>query len=236
MKIKSYKNFINEGVKYKTREQIESWLDSMEIDGYIIKDDLTVDVTCSIENLSNKNLSSMPIKFDVIEGYFTCNHNKLTTLEGCPNHVCGDFFCYDNKLTSLEHCPKKIDGYFDCSSNKLTSLVGCPEFINGDFLCHYNQLTSLEHCPKKINGELFYYNNPLTSLDGLYPEFDLLKINIEEEKYNLAWAWLETNLSTDTSLIKYNIEWIKKHENTMTETFKKEFGYLVEIYDYSKIN
>lgn len=44
----------------------------------------------------------------------------------------GYFICNSNNLTSLQGCPEKIKGFFDCSGNSLTNLKGTPKFINGD--------------------------------------------------------------------------------------------------------
>ena len=50
-------------------------------------------------NLSDKNLTRLPIKF---------------------RHVSGDFYCHDNKLTSLEGAPKEVGGYFYCQHNPVS--------------------------------------------------------------------------------------------------------------------
>jgi hypothetical protein len=33
-----------------------------------------------------------------VDGSFYCNHNQLTSLEGCPTYVGGDFWCNNNKV------------------------------------------------------------------------------------------------------------------------------------------
>ena len=53
-------------------------------------------------NISSKSLSIIPIKFRSIGGYFYCDMNCLTSLEGCPVRVGGKFSCLDNELVDSE--------------------------------------------------------------------------------------------------------------------------------------
>ena len=102
------------------------------------------------------------VRFGVVDGYFYCAHNQLTSLEGAPQEVDRDFLCNDNSLTSLEGAPQNVNGAFNCSDNQLTSLKGSPQRVDGDFLCHNNQLTSLEGAPQRVGGYLFCYGNPIS--------------------------------------------------------------------------
>ena len=111
-------------------------------------------------------MSSLPIYFNRVGGYFGCFNDELTTLEGAPREVGGDFICFSNKLTSLEGAPEKVGGHFDCGHNKLTSLEGSPREVGGDFSCVYNNLTSLEGSPRGVGGDFSCSSNKLTSLEG----------------------------------------------------------------------
>ena len=111
-------------------------------------------------------MSSLPIYFNRVGGYFGCFNDELTTLEGAPREVGGDFICFSNKLTSLEGAPEKVGGHFDCGHNKLTSLEGAPREVGGDFSCVYNNLTSLEGSPREVGGDFSCSSNKLTSLEG----------------------------------------------------------------------
>ena len=111
-------------------------------------------------------MSSLPIYFNRVGGYFGCFNDELTTLEGAPREVGGDFICFSNKLTSLEGAPEKVGGHFDCGHNKLTSLEGSPREVGGDFSCVYNNLTSLEGSPREVGGDFSCSSNKLTSLEG----------------------------------------------------------------------
>jgi hypothetical protein len=79
------------------------------------------------------NLTKIPFKFDQVNGYFMCSHNKLSSLEGSPRVVNGDFYCTHNKLSSLQGAPKIVKGDFICTDNPLHSLEGAPEIIKGKF-------------------------------------------------------------------------------------------------------
>lgn len=49
-------------------------------------------------DLSNQDLTMIPVKFNQVGGYFLCHRNQLTSLEFCPAHVGGDFYCGHNPL------------------------------------------------------------------------------------------------------------------------------------------
>ena len=68
-------------------------------------------------NISNLELTKIPITFGYVTGYFSCSFNKLTSLKGAPKKVGWDFYCQHNNLTSLEYAPKEVGNDFDCSCN-----------------------------------------------------------------------------------------------------------------------
>jgi len=99
---------------------IEKWLEEMGVlHKCTINADLTIDSKHDLY-IHNKNLIDFPeyIQFNRIEGIFSCNDNKLTSLRGCPYFVSETFFCSRNNLKSLEYCPKKVLGEFYCTGNK----------------------------------------------------------------------------------------------------------------------
>ena len=111
-------------------------------------------------------MSSLPIYFNRVGGYFGCFNDELTTLEGAPREVGGDFICFSNKLTSLEGAPREVGRDFVCANNNLTSLEGAPEKVGRDFVCTHNNLTTLEGAPERVGGDFNCYSNNLTSLEG----------------------------------------------------------------------
>ena len=106
-----------------------------------------------------------------VNGDFDCVQQNLTDFKGVAfGHVSGYFYCDNNQLTSLEGAPQKVNGNFGCSSNLLTSLKGAPQTVNGDFWCDGNQLTSLEGVPKSVDGDFNCADNPVSesTLDAIF--------------------------------------------------------------------
>ncbi len=115
-------------------------------------------------NISLRSLKKILIQFYHINGYFSCVHNQLTSLKGCPQIVNDHFDCSLNQLTSLKYGPQSIGGNFYCAHNQLTSLKGCPQHVQGSFSCSHNVLNSLEYSPQIIGNGFYCQNNQLTSL------------------------------------------------------------------------
>lgn len=85
--------------------ETEKWLAKMGIKNYKINQDGTVDVDGHVK-LSNKKLTSIPVKFGKITGNVDVSYNKLASLMNCGSHVVGDFNCCHNVLTSMSGLPK----------------------------------------------------------------------------------------------------------------------------------
>ena len=96
-------------------------------------------------NLYDQELVELPVKFGEVNGYFSCDFNKLKSLEGAPHTVGDSFDCSNNQLTSLESTPHTLGNIYVCNNNYLTSLVGIHKLI------------------KKINGTMYVGNNPIRS-------------------------------------------------------------------------
>ena len=99
---------------YNYIENVQYWLDNMDIKKYTINDNLTVDVDGDVD-ISEKRLTEIPIQFGKVNGNFYCDSNYLTTLEGCPDYVKGDFWCAFNPLRSILFLPKYIGNKCYCS-------------------------------------------------------------------------------------------------------------------------
>lgn len=167
--------------------EIINFLEKYEIKNATINKDFTVDVDGDAI-LGVNELTEIPIQFGRVKGIFSCNHNLLTSLKGCPKwvgenfycngnklitleyapeYVGGDFWCYRNNLTSLKGAPKKVEGEFWCDENQLKNLIGSPEYVGGEFNCNNNQIETLAGCPKIIKTDLYCENNPLITLEGI---------------------------------------------------------------------
>ena len=94
-------------------------------------------------NFYNCGLTKLPLKFKHVTGYFDCEHNQLTSLEGAP-HTVDYFYCSNNKLTSLEFAPKSVSSDFNCQGNNIRSFDG-PVNIGGNFYCNDNPVWKIWH-------------------------------------------------------------------------------------------
>lgn len=163
---------------------IKNWLDEMGIERYKINKDFTIDIKCELI-LKNIELNELPsfIQFNKVSGSLFAENNSFTSLRGFPREVAGCYICSHNKLISLEGCPEIVQT-FECSHNNLTSLKGAPKRVD-NFDCSYNNLTTLEYlpniswwlvcdhnklktlkgCPQKLIGGFNCSNNLLTSLE-----------------------------------------------------------------------
>jgi hypothetical protein len=103
-------------------------------------------------NISKMNLTSIPIRFGVVTGDFSCYENNLITLDGSPKQVGGTFYCDNNKITSLVGGPTSVTSY-NCASNKLVNFEGSPDKVKGFFHANLNPLKSLIGSPKWIGGD-----------------------------------------------------------------------------------
>ena len=126
--------------KYENRADIVSICQKYGIEKYTINDDGSMDVDGDV-CLYGRGLTKLPLKFRNIEGYFYCDHNRLTSLEGCPKSMGGGFNCGYNKLMSLEGCPKSVGDYFYCGYNEIETFEGL-DFVNicDDFYCSGNPI------------------------------------------------------------------------------------------------
>lgn len=122
----------------------------------------------SCYNLNLKSLDGCPKK---VAGSFDCSCNQLTSLNGCPEYVGKVFDCSYNKLISLKHCPNNIEDDFNCSNNNLTNLEGCPKYVKGIFDCTDNNIKSLDYSPQKCE-KLYIFDNPIEITDETRNQFD----------------------------------------------------------------
>ncbi len=204
-------------------KEVRKWLEAKGIENYTISDDLHVTVHGDV-NLDGKlTENTLPIKFDVIDGYFSITNNQLTTLEGSPQKVAKEFNCSNNKISSLfgapqivgdfncsknelkkdlSYGPKEVYGYYDCSNNRLTSIEGAPRSIVEYFNCSNNLIQTLQGGPKYVDGYFDCSQNRLERLKGgpitvgqdYICYWNQLK-NLNDIADEIGW-----NLITDTSL------------------------------------
>ena len=95
----------------KSFSEIEEICRKYNIRNYTINEDGSIDVDGNVD-LSNRNLTELPLTFGRVTSHFNCSYNKLTTLKGSPKYVGYNFYCDNNELTSLEYSPEEVKGDF----------------------------------------------------------------------------------------------------------------------------
>ena len=123
---------------FESFEDIDEICIKYKIKDYIINPDGTIDVNKNVY-LNYRNLIKLPLKFNKVNGYFSCICN-LTTLEGSPIEVNSNFNCHHNRLTSFEYAPKIIRGCFYCRNNNIKTFEYFPSFVKYHFNCYDNPI------------------------------------------------------------------------------------------------
>ncbi len=227
-----------------TPEQVE-WLDkctkgTWQLNPRTGRVDVDSDFDCDNQGLSDFK----GVRFGVVRGYFYCNNNQLTSLEGAPQKVGGDFYCDDNQLTSLEGAPQKVGLYFSCQDNQLTTLEGAPQEVGGNFYCDNNQLTTLEGAPREVGGEFFCSKNQLTSLEGAPREVggdfrcydnpvsekilkSIFRLMKKGESYmkTVESLWTEIPVEDQVLLYRPEFKWVVGDERRKLEALKAYQGF-----------
>lgn len=162
---------------------IKHWLDEMKIENYVINDDLTVDVKGKVE-IGNRSIIEIPIQFGIVQGYFSCYQNNLTSLRGSPIKVIEFFNCSENNLTSLKYCPEEVGHNFYFNGNKIQSLKDGPMLIGGIFSGAYNPIKNFNGLNTFIGRR---FEHEVDSLDESIPGFRHLYQNILSELDTYSW-------------------------------------------------
>jgi len=153
----------------KTEREIKYLCSKYGVTNYQIRDDGSIDVDGGV-NLWTMlgDLKQLQLTFNEVRGYFDCDKNNLTTLEGCPKKATY-FFCGNNKLTSLEHSPEIVNGFHCYENHFITSLEGLENtYIDGILdVGGCINLHSLKGFPKRVSG--FYYGS--TPIKPIYDTF-----------------------------------------------------------------
>lgn len=139
------------------KEQIDSICKTYGIRNYLINSDGSIDVNGHVD-LSVSNLTSLPLKFDRVDGMFDCSSNKLTTLDGAPNYARA-FDCSNNNLTSLENGPNETKFHYACDNNRLVNLVGVAQRIGTYLSCIKNRTLISLYANTDIDLEGNFYTD-----------------------------------------------------------------------------
>ena len=106
----------------KDKKQIEDWLNKYHIKKYELIPDNEYGYIVNVNQdvlIWYRNLKSIDIKFNKVDGFFVCSHNMLTTVQNFPNEVRNGIDCSFNKIESLQDLLIKKECNFICSNNEL---------------------------------------------------------------------------------------------------------------------
>lgn len=135
---------------------IKEWLDKQGIEHYKILKNGKINVFGNL-NLDLNGDFPEYIQFYHVYGYVNIGNCNLTTLKGCPVLIDGWFSCNDNRLTTLKYGPKRVqikrqfNTNYECNGNILTSLKGLPKTLPGN-LWVFNNAKKFTHKDVKDAG------------------------------------------------------------------------------------
>lgn len=203
----------------KTAPEINDWLEKMNITNYVIKEDLTVNVSGNVY-IFGKSLTHIPIQFGIVRGDFDCSNNNLTSLKGSPHEVGAELDCSYNMLTNLEYGPTIVNGNLYCNNNKLTSLEGAPKEVGKTFNCNSNLLTTLKYGPKEVGKDYFCTHNPsLQNLKGIPKEINgVLSLN----KCNIISLKDLPEIIEDSLLLTHNKNLVIHYEDIKNKFIREK--------------
>ena len=121
-------------------------------------------------NLSNFQMTHLPVQFGRVKGKFSCDNCKLETLKGAPHFVGGSFSCSWNRLETLEYAPATVGENFLCHHNMLKNFKHAPVIVPGRLGASVNHIATLEHAPQAM-GHLEIQYNPFKAIQA-YTEFE----------------------------------------------------------------
>lgn len=199
---------------YQNERDIHTWLKDMRIKHYHLTPNKEVNVEEDVY-LIEKDITFLPVQFNIIKGSFICAKNKLITLQGAPRKVYGDFIVADNQLTSLEFCPKKVKGRLDIQKNKLTNLNYFPYEVGG-LVANNNLITCIKGMSNaefsdKNSVVIYLLNNPLSTLESLVPIYQVVENNRFRE-------------------LKINSDVLHQHINEYIVDYDKKFAIIKELF------
>ena len=104
-------------------QEIHDICNEYDINNYSINPDGSIDVDGNVD-LTYRDLTKIPIKFNKVSGWFKVSFNNLESLENSPIEIGRHFHCSCNNLKNLIGLPSKIFGPVRCLHNPLESLDG----------------------------------------------------------------------------------------------------------------
>ena len=105
---------------YKDKQQITNWLDKYQVKNYTLildeKYGFVVDIDGDFK-LNDKNLTNIPVKFNIVKGDFYCDNNpKLREIQNIFNFNL--IYLEHKKLLAIINFAKKLDNDLSDKHNK----------------------------------------------------------------------------------------------------------------------
>lgn len=150
--------------KFENRREIQSWLESKNVEVFRVRDDLIVDVHGDVR-LQQECFARLPVVFGTVTGNFEITDSALTSLHDSPTEVWGNFVCRNCRVKSFAGAPQRVGGDFDVSCNQIESFAEAPEYwwIKGRLSVGSNAFTTLakihEHLKSSRIGRLDFGEN-----------------------------------------------------------------------------
>lgn len=191
-----FKKYLDQLYNQKFKDSVINYIHLMciqyNIKNYTINDDLSLDVDGDV-SISANSLAFIPLFFNVVNGGFWCECNKLISLYGSPNIVNGDFNCSYNELESLEHFPEYVGGDIYCTDNKLVTMKHIPPNFKNDLNCGENHLISTMCIPFGL-ADLRIKNNNFPRCYNILSAYDKQLILKYQEEYGIWYGDGELNV------------------------------------------
>jgi hypothetical protein len=131
---------------------------------YTINDDYSIDVDGNVD-LSSKNLTKIPIKFNKVTGFFSCVGNMLVDLENAPRRVERNFMCqnqYYGSFISLKGAPDYVGFRFDFNENEnLKDFTDFPTYVGATMDARSTGLYSFDCIPESATKVFIDHDTPL---------------------------------------------------------------------------
>lgn len=134
---------------------------------YTINDDYSIDVDGPVD-LSSKELTKIPIKFNKVTGFFSCVGNMLVNLENAPRRVERNFMCqhqYNGSFISLKGAPEYVGFRFDFNDNEnLKDFTDFPTYVGATIDAKSTGLYSFDCIPESTTKVIIDEDTPLFAI------------------------------------------------------------------------
>lgn len=177
--MRNWINILNEHTI--TKEEINSFMNRWGMyDGYVINDDLSVDVRGDVYLInmtyrkgSKKEINALPFKFRNVYGNFDIDNIGLTSMVNFPYYVQGEFRSVRNDIPNLIGSPSIVEGKYVI--NSVASLEGiAKEIYSVLHIANCTKLTSLKFLPKRLKSLWIVNVKNLTYWESRYMLFSEL--------------------------------------------------------------